>query len=366
MFKKDTCLNLITLLFCFIFMNGCKTTEILSDIDKGLGKVANTLASEDKVTGRMGLNFTNDNQKFKSGLNTMNRIIKSETSKGFKILSKGNTKYDRAKIIYDRILIVSHYGLNTSLKFVVIDKKIFNAFATGGGHIALYTGLIDELNDDELALVIAHELAHNSLSHVSEQSTLRLIDLVSQQNLDRSYYTVFTNVNEQEADRIGILYSALAGFDPYAGYNLWKKKASLNPRQFAYYRSHPLGYERSLQNLKTAKLVEKYYIKGIINPSYSYYRECNSLYCKKNTNKLTDGSGGGLLKVLEIIADVTKKASEVMIEYNKQKYQQQMYNNYYQPKISNTVNVRLPDGRIMSVKRGTRVRLPDGRIITVQ
>ena len=70
--------------------------------------------------------------------------------------------------------------------------------------------------------------------------------------------------------------------------------------------------------------------------------------------------------MLEIIADVTKKASEVMIEYNKQKYQQQMYNNYYQPKISNTVNVRLPDGRIMSVKRGTRVRLPDGRIITVQ
>ena len=69
MFKKDTCLNLIILLFCFIFMNGCKTTEILSDIDKGLGKVANTLASEDKVTGRMGLNFTNDNQKFKSGLN---------------------------------------------------------------------------------------------------------------------------------------------------------------------------------------------------------------------------------------------------------------------------------------------------------
>ena len=113
-------------------------------------------------------------------------------------------------------------------------------------------------------------------------------------------------------------------------------------------------------------MVEKYYTKGIINPSYSYYRECNSLYCKKNTNKLTDGSGGGLLKVLEIIADVTKKASEVMIEYNKQKYQQQMYNNYYQPKISNTVNVRLPDGRIMSVKRGTRVRLPDGRIITVQ
>ena len=154
---------------------------------------------------------------------------------------------------------------------------------------------------------------------MSEQSTLRLIDLVSRQNLDRSYYTVFTNVNEQEADRLGILYSALAGFDPYAGYNLWKKKASLNPRQFAYYRSHPLGYERSLQNLKTAKLVEKYYTKGIINPSYSYYRECNSLYCKKILIN-TDGSGG-LLKVLEIIADVTK--TEVMIEYNKQKYQQQ-------------------------------------------
>ena len=64
----------------------------------------------------------------------MNRIIKSE-HQNFKILSKGNTKYDRAKIIYDRILIV-HYGLNSSLKFVDIDSCC--AFATGGGHCSLY------------------------------------------------------------------------------------------------------------------------------------------------------------------------------------------------------------------------------------
>jgi hypothetical protein len=82
---------------------------------------------------------------------------------------------------------------------------------------------------------------HNAAAHVSEsQSFMKMRSVLSKENRE-GYETVHTNVNEQEADRIGIIYSTLAGFDPKGSVSVWQKKSTNDPNRFSYFRSHPKG-----------------------------------------------------------------------------------------------------------------------------
>ena len=82
---------------------------------------------------------------------------------------------------------------------------------------------------------------HNAAAHVSEsQSFMKMRSVLSKENRE-GYETVHTNVNEQEADRIEIIYSTLAGFDPKGSVSVWQKKSTNDPNRFSYFRSHPKG-----------------------------------------------------------------------------------------------------------------------------
>ena len=94
-----------------------------------------------------------------------------------------------------------------------------------------------QTNDDELAYVIAHELAHNTAGHIEESYFLKAKDVFGDKP-SSGYTTAFTNVNEQEADRIAIVYTALAGFDPRGSATIWEKQFQ-GIEQYAFYRSHP-------------------------------------------------------------------------------------------------------------------------------
>lgn len=127
--------------------------------------------------------------------------------------------------------------------FFVIDDPRINAFALPGGYIGIHTGLLEaSRNEDELAGVLAHEIAHVTQRHIarsihanSRQSLLStaimlgaLIAGAAGGNSDvmqagmavaqgsaAQQQINFTRANEHEADRIGIASLADAGFDPY-------------------------------------------------------------------------------------------------------------------------------------------------------
>ncbi len=125
----------------------------------------------------------------------------------------------------------------------VISVPEANAWAMPGGKIAVYSGLITELNltDQELAAVIGHEIAHALREHMRErasqavtqnlalgvlgaatgagQGTLDLAQLALQVTLQLPH----SRQQETEADRIGVELSARAGFDPRAAVTLWEK-----------------------------------------------------------------------------------------------------------------------------------------------
>lgn len=121
----------------------------------------------------------------------------------------------------------------------VFDDDQANAFALPGGKIGVYNGLFSvAVNQHQLAAVMAHEVGHVLANHSNErasQSTLRNVGVAAAQILGASDTTLqvidvgsrygiflpFNRTQESEADEVGVILMAEAGFNPEESINLW-------------------------------------------------------------------------------------------------------------------------------------------------
>ena len=151
----------------------------------------------------------------------------------------------------------------------VINSNELNAYCMPGGKIMFYSGLIRQLNlsDDEIAVVMGHEISHALREHSREQVSQTIaaqaaigvgaallglgqgsadIAGVAYQSL---IATRFSRTDESEADRIGLELTARAGYDPRAGVSLWQKmiKANSGGRPPEFLSSHPTDSSRVQQ-----------------------------------------------------------------------------------------------------------------------
>lgn len=149
-----------------------------------------------------------------------------------------------------------------------------NAFALPGGKIGVHTGLLDVAkNQDQLAAVIAHEIAHVLAQHHSERVSQQFVtqtgmDLVGAMSGPQSatkqqlmgllgvgaqlgILLPYSRAQESEADVYGLDLMARAGFDPRQSVNLWRNMSSAGgARQPEFLASHPTPENRirELQN----------------------------------------------------------------------------------------------------------------------
>lgn len=127
----------------------------------------------------------------------------------------------------------------------IVNSPTMNAFCMPGGKIAFYSGLIDglRLNDDEIAVIMGHEMAHALLEHgrarMSEQvlkvagvniaaAVLNLGSLSAallDKAADLALTLPYSRSHETDADLAGIDIAARAGFDPRAAVAVWQKMA---------------------------------------------------------------------------------------------------------------------------------------------
>ncbi|QQX79201.1 M48 family metallopeptidase [Shewanella sp. KX20019] len=138
---------------------------------------------------------------------------------------------------------------------IVFDSKQVNAFALPGGHIGVYTGLLNvAVNEHQLATVIGHEVAHVLANHSNEQVSraqmtgagMQLADLalgvggMSNQEVYMAalglgvqvgYTLPYGREQESEADIMGIELMAKAGFDPAQSVELWRNMAKVGGEQ---------------------------------------------------------------------------------------------------------------------------------------
>jgi len=154
----------------------------------------------------------------------------------------------------------------------LLNSDEVNAFCMPGGQIAFYSGILNKLNltDDEVAVVMGHEISHALREHAQAQAgkgnlaavgaKLAGAGLSAWLGVDPNLTSTATNMaaqgvmlkfsrdDEREADLIGMDLAARAGFDPRAGVVLWQKMAAVNkgaPPEFL--STHPSGNDRIAQ-----------------------------------------------------------------------------------------------------------------------
>ena len=162
---------------------------------------------------------------------------------------------------------------NAQWEFVVFESPEANAFCLPGGKVGVYTGILPICRDDGgLATVIGHEVSHAVARHGGERMTEALgiqafgtaANAVVGNSKYSSYAPLFQQVygvgsqlgvalphsrlQESEADHIGLLYMARAGYNPEAAVDFWKRFADYNRQHGGttpwYLRTHPTDEDR--------------------------------------------------------------------------------------------------------------------------
>ncbi len=147
-------------------------------------------------------------------------------------------------------------------RFVLIKEERINAFSGPGGYVYITTGLLNFVeNEDELAGVIGHEMAHVCLRHVVKRLKERNASLDSHESLDELarfiVYQKYTAECEQEADRLGLTYARRAGFDPNGLATFFERLYASKPR-VVFYGLFERFFQAAVMGPKRIKSIREY------------------------------------------------------------------------------------------------------------
>jgi predicted small secreted protein len=152
---------------------------------------------------------------------------------------------------------------------VLVMEESLNAFADGQ-RIAIFRGMLRFANDQELAIVIGHELAHNFMGHVEAQQRNGLLGTIAemiaqakgiptQGALGAAISLRFSPAFETEADYVGLYVLARSGIEIKDAAKFWRRMAAANPNgisQRGMIASHPATSERFVALQKTVQEIE--------------------------------------------------------------------------------------------------------------
>jgi predicted Zn-dependent protease len=153
----------------------------------------------------------------------------------------------------------------------VLDKEDVNAFCLPGGKMFVFRGLLALVqNDDQLATVLSHEMAHALAHHASERVAN---DEMNHSPLGGIWTKSFQRDQEAEADHIGLFLMTFAGYDPEEAVTFWRRmqRASGGRQQIPEILSdHPSDahrIEKMQEWVPRAKAALRAYRQGNIAPS---------------------------------------------------------------------------------------------------
>ena len=178
----------------------------------------------------------------------------SEDLKSLKLIKEIGKKMEDSISEYFYKAEMSDPTVNFDWEYILIDnKKIKNAWCMPGGKIAVYSGMLDVTkNEDGLASVMGHEIAHAVAKHSVERASrgvllntgTQLFDILSGGKLSQINRTTgmdtvgllsqlgimnpFSRKQETEADYLGMIFSSLSGYDIRETKKLWERMKESN------------------------------------------------------------------------------------------------------------------------------------------
>lgn len=209
--------------------------------------VVATTCQKAPVTGRDQLIFYSEEKEIDMGLNAFRGFLRqAPLSDDPELLALVNRVGDRIAAVADK----PEYDWEFA---VIQEDRVPNAFALPGGKVAVFTGILKYTKDEDgLATVIGHEVAHALQRHGNERVSRAWIDQALQVgaiaaaatgSVDPgvtqgflSAYGVgvslpFNRLQESEADTVGLLLMAKAGYDPRASVDFWERMSGC-PRRW--------------------------------------------------------------------------------------------------------------------------------------
>ena len=182
----------------------------------------------------------------------------------------------------------------------LVQDKSVNAFCMPGGKIVVYEGLLPVTQDESsLAIVVGHEVAHAVAKHSAERLSNELRKQYGSQilgavlqgagastNLQSISSTVFgigttlggaaySRSQESEADRLGLIFAAMAGYDPNVAVNFWQRMASATGNNYSILSDHPSDQSR-IKN-----------IQGWLPEALQYYKPATTTKSATTTKRST-------------------------------------------------------------------------------
>lgn len=206
---------------------------------------------------------------------TQNKVIASNVNKDAEMVSRIGQRISTAvtQFYTDKGLGKELAGYNW--EYNLVNDNAANAWCMPGGKIVVYTGLLPiTQNEAALAVVMGHEVAHALARHGNErmsQATAQQLGGVAvqvavanktpeAQNLFMTAYGLGTTIggmlpfsrkHELEADKLGLIYAALAGYNPQEAIPLWQRMAQASGGQKPpeFLSTHP-AEETRIEKLK--------------------------------------------------------------------------------------------------------------------
>lgn len=229
------------------------------------------------VTGRKAMNLVDEKEVTKMS------VVAFEGMKRQYRPSRDRARIEQLNRVGERLAKVVFWDMpDAEWEFVVFDvPNQINAFAMAGGKVGVFSGLYKIIeNDDQLASVLAHEIAHVTAKHVHQRLSQEMLvetgatlgsiamigsgaNILTVEAIQQAYglstgvtALAFDRAKEKEADYIGLIYMARAGYDPEESVKVLEKLdaavsesgKNLPP---TFLSTHPSNPERILQLLDT-------------------------------------------------------------------------------------------------------------------
>jgi len=236
--------------------------------------------SENRVTGRRQLSLVPEKElqsmastEYRNFLSQSKVVSAAASPEGQMVVRVGNNIANAIRTYY------ANQGKESVLngfnwEFNLVDSNVVNAWCMPGGKVVIYSGILPVTqNENGLAIVMGHEITHALAKHGNERLSQGLVQQfggmalqaalsskpAETRNLFMQAYGIGTTVGvmlpfsrsqESEADRLGLIYAAMAGYNPEEAVPFWQRMSQLGgskPPEFL--SSHPAD-ETRIKNLR--------------------------------------------------------------------------------------------------------------------